>query len=265
LAFGDVAVTIGTDVPELASYFRNRLAQMRVPDGWVSGGNSQSVWIVNRGLGDSGRCSIYINGRRNMRGIDRSRAVERVLQDLNLAAISQTRDSILLHAGAVELEGRVVVIAGVSGQGTSTLTAALVRSGFSYVTDELVIIDPSTGFGRPYLKPLDLGAESLKMLDLDPDDEFVVDKKHVVPSEVGEVSTGGKVALIVIFDPDAGEMDEIESMGPVDALTKLLPNVFAETHDSPDSLTDLCASVRVIRLARRPLAENVEVIRAIAL
>jgi hypothetical protein len=265
LAFGDVAVTIGTDVPELASYFGNRLAQMRVPDGWVLGDNNQSVWIVNRGLGDSGRCSIYVNGRRTMRRITRSRAVERVLLDLNLAAISQTRESILLHAGAVELEGRVVVIAGVSGQGKSTLTAALVRSGFSYVTDELVIIDPSTGFVRPYLKPLDLGAESLTMLELDPNDEFVIDKKHVVPSEVGEVSTGGKVALIVILDPDASEMDEIESMGPVDALTKMLPNVFAETHESPDSLdhlADLCASVPVIRMARRPIAENVEVIRS---
>ena len=265
LAFGDVAVTVGTDISELASYFGNRLAQMRVPDGWVLRDNDQSVWIVNCGLDDSGRCSIYVNGRRTMRGITRSRAVEWVLQDLNLAAISHTRESILLHAGAVEIDGRVIVIAGVSGQGKSTLTAALVRSGFSYVTDELVIIDPSTGYVRPYLKPLDLGAESLKMLELDPDDEFVVDKKHVVPSEVGEVSTGGRVALIVILDPDAGELDEIETMGPVDALTKMLPNVFAETHDHPDSLdllADLCASVPVIRMARRPIAENVEVIWA---
>ena len=267
LAFGDVAVTIGTDIPELASYLGNRLAQMHVPNGWVSGDNDQSVWIVNHGLDDSGSCSIYVNGRRNMRGIDRSRAVEQLLHVLNLAAISNTRESILLHAGAVELKGRVVVIAGVSGQGKSTLTAALVRSGFSYVTDELVIIDPSTRFVRPYLKPLDLGAESLKMLDLDPDDEFAIDKKHVVPSEVGAVSTGGRVALIVILDPDAGEMDEIESLGPVDALTTMLPNVFAETHDSPDSLdqlADLCASVPVIRMARRPIAENVETIRASA-
>lgn len=267
LAFGDVAVTIGTDIPELASYFGNRLTQMRVRDGWVSGDNNQSVWIVNRGLGDSGRCSIYVNGRRTMRGITRSRAVERVLQDLNLAAIAQTRESILLHAGAVELEGRVIVIAGVSGQGKSTLTAALVRSGFSYVTDELVIIDPSTGSVRPYLKPLDLGTESLKMLELDPDDEFMIDKKHVAPHEVGEVSTGGKVALIVILDPNASEIDAIESMRPVDALTKILPNVFAETHDNPDSLdqlADLCASVPVIRMARRPITENVNLIRAIA-
>jgi len=265
LAFGDVVVTIGTDIPEMASYFGNRLAQMHVTDGWVSSDNDQSVWIVNRGLDDSGRCSVYVNGRRNMRGIARSRAVERVLQDLNLAAISHTRESILLHAGAVELEGRVVVIAGVSGQGKSTLTAALVRSGFSYVTDELVIIGPSTGFVRPYLKPLDLGAESLRMLDLDPDDEFVVDKKHVAPSEIGEVSPGGRVSLIVILDPDASGIDEIESLGPVDALTTMLPNVFAETHDSPDSLdqlADLCASVPVLRMARRPIAENVEVIRA---
>ena len=48
----------------------------------------------------------------------------------------------------------------------------------------------------------------------------------------------------------------------------MLPNVIAETHDSPDSLdqlADLCMSVPVIRMARRPIAENVEVIRARAL
>jgi hypothetical protein len=189
------------------------------------------------------------------------------MTQLNLRAIASTRNSILLHAGAVERDGRVVVVAGFSGRGKSTLTAALVRAGFSYVTDEMVIIEPQTGWVRPYSKPLDLGRSSLELLGLSGqiDEQYVVDKIRVDPSAVGGNSEGGHVSLIVVLDGHevpAGTQSA-ETLNPVEALSAVLPNVFAETYamvDPLQRLADLCEVHQVVRLPRLPLGESVAVI-----
>lgn len=56
-----------------------------------------------------------------------------------------------LHAGAVELAGRAIVLVGASGAGKSTMTLGLVARGARYVSDELVLIDDAgvSGLARP--------------------------------------------------------------------------------------------------------------------
>ena len=73
---------------------------------------------------------------------DPDRVVRYALGAVNQLAALHTPDRLLLHAGAVERDGRVVALTGISGQGKTTLTAALVQAGYGYVTDELVAIDP---------------------------------------------------------------------------------------------------------------------------
>lgn len=58
-----------------------------------------------------------------------------------------------LHASAVELGGRAVVIAGPPGAGKSTLCAALVRKGGRLVSDDLSALIPTPAMGAPMLQP----------------------------------------------------------------------------------------------------------------
>lgn len=51
----------------------------------------------------------------------------------------------LLHASAVARTGRAVVLAGKSGAGKTTLTAALLAEGLSFVADDIVPIDAGGG------------------------------------------------------------------------------------------------------------------------
>ena len=51
-------------------------------------------------------------------------------------------DHVLLHAGVVELDGRGVLLVAPEDHGKTTLTAALVRDGFGYLSDEVAAIDP---------------------------------------------------------------------------------------------------------------------------
>jgi hypothetical protein len=50
-----------------------------------------------------------------------------------------------LHAGCVAREGRGVLLAGMSGSGKSTLTAALVRDGWDFLSDDTVFVARQSG------------------------------------------------------------------------------------------------------------------------
>lgn len=60
-----------------------------------------------------------------------------------------------VHAGVVALHGRAIVLPAVSGGGKTTLTAALVRAGASYLSDEYAPID-ERGYVHPFPKPLSI-------------------------------------------------------------------------------------------------------------
>jgi hypothetical protein len=303
-SLGGMTLRILTDVPELATEIERVFASMPVPvpdpePHDSAGEGEECVVMITRGLASGGaNIRLYVDGKRIRRGMIRERALDLVMTRLNLLAIDRTPHAILLHAGAVERNGMVVVIAGSSGRGKSTLTAALVRSGLGYLTDELVIIEPSTNRVRPYPKALDLGASSLELLDLSPEGVFPSDKFRVSPLSIGGVSNGGRLSVIVVLDEShgsspagsssddghgtgeqpgdvhssisdhptvspGGRMEELDGFG---ALAALLPNVFAQTYRDPMSLqhlAELCHDVRVLRLDRQPLAVMVGIIHGV--
>jgi hypothetical protein len=60
---------------------------------------------------------------------------------------------VFIHAGSVGWRGRAVIMPAVSFSGKSTLTAALLREGAEYLSDEYAIID-ADGLVHPYPRPL---------------------------------------------------------------------------------------------------------------
>ena len=91
-------------------------------------------------------------------------ALVHLVADVNVMAAASCPDKLVLHAGAVSIGGRGLLLPGASGSGKSTLTAALVLRGCGYLTDEAAAIDPSWLEIEPYPKPLSLHAGSLALL-----------------------------------------------------------------------------------------------------
>lgn len=75
-------------------------------------------------------------------------------------ALCYQRSLLPLHASAVIVEGRVHAFTGPSGAGKSTLAAGLAQRGFSFFTDDILIIDP-TELGRQ--TPCYSGQKDLKL------------------------------------------------------------------------------------------------------
>jgi hypothetical protein len=56
------------------------------------------------------------------------------------ALIVDMTSAVVLHAGAVSLNGRVIVLAGPTGSGKTSLAAWFVANGFRYLSDEVVAL-----------------------------------------------------------------------------------------------------------------------------
>jgi len=77
------------------------------------------------------------------------------------------RRNIVLHASAVRVGDKAIILCGASGAGKSTLAAALVKRGYPLVTDDFCAVDVS---GMPAVQPdcrqLKLWAQAIEKLDL---------------------------------------------------------------------------------------------------
>ncbi len=68
---------------------------------------------------------------------------------------TRAQDWVFVHAGVVAHEGRIALLPGKSFAGKTTLTAALVRLGATYYSDEFGVLD-GKGLVHPYAKGLSL-------------------------------------------------------------------------------------------------------------
>lgn len=75
---------------------------------------------------------------------------------MNLQMALGQRRFLLLHAAAVERDGRAVIMTGESGAGKSTLAALLQARGWRLMADEFVLVDPATGLVHAFPRPISL-------------------------------------------------------------------------------------------------------------
>jgi|GEM_PF-1537360 len=141
-----------------------------------------------------------------------------LLWHLNHAAVEGSRQPLLLHAGAVAGPSGTIALAGAPGAGKSTLTAALVRSGLGYVTDEALAIDPAGGV-TAYAKPLSLDESSLGLLHLAPGEARA---GHVSPDVVGPTSVVPPPLRAVILPDRTRALDPADLDRPLAASDALL-------------------------------------------
>lgn len=84
---------------------------------------------------------------------------------MNLQMALGQRRFLLLHASAVERDGKAVLMTGHSGAGKSTLSALLGERGWRFMGDEFALIDPETGLLHAFPRPVSLKNESVGLFD----------------------------------------------------------------------------------------------------
>jgi HprK-related kinase A len=75
---------------------------------------------------------------------------------MNLQMALGWRRHLLLHASAVERDGRALIMTGLSGSGKSTLSALLGQRGWRFMGDEFVLLDLDSGVAMPFPRLISL-------------------------------------------------------------------------------------------------------------
>jgi serine kinase of HPr protein (carbohydrate metabolism regulator) len=91
--------------------------------------------------------------------------LETILTEMN-RLVFQLCPHLAVHAGAVALGDRVIAFPANSGGGKSTITAAFLRGGFDYVSDEALCLRRSDNEVVGYPRPIDLSRHSRAVLGL---------------------------------------------------------------------------------------------------
>jgi hypothetical protein len=209
-----------------------------------------AVYEVRREGGGPDDRVLYVDGER-IAGIDRPSWLLGYLSwHVNHEVIERsTQRFVLVHAAAASRDGHAVVLPGVPEAGKTTLVAGLVRSGWHYLTDEAVALDPQTHAMEPYPKPLTIDPGSWDVLaDLAPAfamERFSEDQWRVAPQDIRADVVGQRCPISMIVFPTyrEGAATSVEPMRRSEALLGLLRNTFAATADGRRNLLTLAAVV----------------------
>jgi hypothetical protein len=171
---GGPPVRIRCEEAELAGLLAEVLAPARIqPDTADMPGPKQTFDLT----GHDGDFQCWSDGALQWRYEPRPLARRLLLQDVIARSLPVDRLAAILHASAISLDGRAVILAGNSGSGKSTLTAGLAAAGAPLIADDLLPLG-SAGEGVwpvpfsisvkegswPILSPLFAGFDELKTL-----------------------------------------------------------------------------------------------------
>ncbi len=109
-------------------------------------GNQFTVETASGGDGKSGEEPICSSG-------SAPRALHALDSAIRTAIALEAPGLVFVHAGVVAVDGRAIVIPGPSMAGKTTLVAALVRAGATYLSDEYAVLDTG-GLVHPYPRRL---------------------------------------------------------------------------------------------------------------
>lgn len=83
---------------------------------------------------------------------------------MNWCLAGHAHHYLMLHAAVLERNGACIVMPGLPGAGKSTLTAALMLSGWRLLSDELAMIDRDDGGLMALARPVSLKNESIEII-----------------------------------------------------------------------------------------------------
>lgn len=177
--------------------------------------------------------TLYVDGERLCSGRSAADLSPLLMWHINSSAIAGSTDRfVLLHAAAVTSAGLTVILPADMESGKTTTAAGLLRSGFEYVTDEAVAIDPVTGSVAPFPKLLSLDPGSWPLF---PECRPNPALPPGVQWYVGAVDVGGTVAsgpvppprLVVFPQYVEGAETQVRSVSRAEALQELVRMTFA--------------------------------------
>jgi HprK-related kinase A len=149
---------------------------------------------------------------------------------MNLQMALGARRHLLLHASAVERDGRAVLMTGVSGAGKSTLATLLAARGWRFMGDEFALLDPATGLLHAFprlisLKNAAIPAAEAAWLDARMGPLMAAtpkgDIRHMVPDARAIAAMDQPAAPALLLFPRYGDAAAVRPVPPAEAFVRM--------------------------------------------
>jgi HprK-related kinase A len=108
--------------------------------------------------------NFFADGHAPFKPLPSEQAFAMLEWGMNWCIAAHAHHYLLLHAAALERQGRALILPGHPGAGKSTLTAALMLSGWRLLSDEIAIIDRDDGQVVPLARPVSLKSRSIDII-----------------------------------------------------------------------------------------------------
>lgn len=165
------------------------------------GGRLFNVTSCHPGIGESGQVADHE---------DAASAALFLCRDMEFQVALHAPTSLFVHAAAVAWRERVISLPGQTHSGKSTLTAALVRAGAQYLSDEFTVID-TAGLVHPFHRPVHIRSGG--------------EVHRIPPSSLGAVAYGPMpLGAVVVARFEPGATWHPEAMTPGETALALLDN-----------------------------------------
>jgi len=164
LDYGAAVVRVGSDLTGFATDLQRVYGAFSLVETAFADFHTQ----VRRGRGVRAylrpQSRFLIDGIQPFDPFPREQALAHFEWGVNWCFAQRFNQHVLLHAGALALADRGVIMAAPPGSGKSTLTAAMMLRGFRLLSDEFGVLCPRSGLLWPMLKPLALKNRSIDVI-----------------------------------------------------------------------------------------------------
>ncbi len=176
---------------------------------------------------------------------------------MNLQMALAQRRYLLLHASAVERDGRALLMTGESGAGKSTLAALLMTRGWRLMGDEFALLDPATGLVHAFPRLVSLKNAAIGVMErAAPGGRFGPllagtpkgDIRHLVPDAAAIAAMDVPAVPRLLLFPTYGQARAVRPVEPAETfvrLTQASTNYVAMGERGFDALTGLVGQVPV--------------------
>lgn len=180
---------------------------------------------------DDAGITVTQDGRAVCERVSIDVAVSGLTTSITALAILTPRDGLAVHAAALVDRGSAVLLGGGSGAGKSTTSVELLARGWTFLTDEVVELDPATGAIRGLPRPIGVeGPARGWRPQLRPpwlvDDEPQLHRWPVPPGAIGQVGERGELGLVAHLEFDGSAAATAEPIEPMQALGRLCALTF---------------------------------------
>lgn len=181
---------------------------------------------------------------------------------MNWCVAGHKHNYLLLHGAILEKDGEAIIFPAPPGSGKSTLCAYLAHSGWRLLSDEMTVINLSTGLAEPFVRPICLKNDSIDLfhswfpqatISNVAKDTNKGDVAHVkVPIDsVDRYKTAARVKAIVLPKYNKDIALDIYALNKCDAYKAVSTNAFnegvlgAQGFEAAVSLVESCDTVEI--------------------